>query len=181
MSNINFEAARKFDSERQLKLEKLRARFPEIFIPGGPPAEHLLDICLFLFDKPQTFYNEGVFENTLQYLTDYYTQCGSSVVNHFSYIAESWRTGTLNTEQFSKSIEFTATYQMSREVRVQEYWCPWYQNLVEICLKNLCSPLVWAILQFEGKNIDLERDMPYMSNRADVLNNIMVPENWTGK
>jgi len=170
MSEINLNAAKKFDSERQFKLEKVRIRFPEMFIPGGPPEEHLFEICPFLFDKPQTFYHEGVFENTLKYLTDYYNQYDSSMVDHFSYVAESWRTGALNTEQLSKSIEFTVTDHLNREARIQEYWCLWYQNLVETCLKNLCSPLIWTILQSEGKNINLENDMPYMSNRADVLN-----------
>src|SRR5258708_1626624 len=170
MTDINFNAAKKFDGEKQFKLEKVRARFPEMFAPGGPPEEHLLELCPFLFDKPQIFYREGVFENTLKYLTDYYVKHSSDMLNHFSYIAESWKRGVLQTEQFSKAIEYTKTDHLSREVRIREYWRLWYQELVESCLKNLCSPLVWAIKQAEGKNIDLEKEMPYMSNRADGLN-----------
>ncbi len=170
MSEINLNATRKFDSERQFQLEKIRARFPEMFVPGGPPEEHLLELCTFLFNKPQTYYHEGVFENTLKYLSDYYAQNGNSMRNHFTYVAESWRRGALNTEQFSKAIEYTRTDDLSREVRVREYWCLWYQDLVETCLKNLCTPLVWAILQSKGKTINLDKDMPYMSSRADVLN-----------
>ncbi len=170
MCDLSFNAAKKFDSERQLQLEKIRAKFPEMFVSGGPPEEHLLEICPFLFDKPQTYYHEGAFENTLKYLSDYYTQNDSSMVNHFMYVAESWRRGVLSTEQFSRSIEYTVTNSMSREVKIQEYWRLWYQELVETCLKNLSSLLVWTILQSRGKNIDLEKEMSYMSSRADILN-----------
>src|SRR6266487_3162303 len=169
MSDMSFDAAKKLDSEGQFKLEKIRAKFPAMFVPEGPPEEHLLELCPFLFDRPQIFYREDVFENTLKYLTNYYTKHNSSILNHFSYVAESWKRGVLQTEQFSKTIEYTVTDHLRREVRIREYWRLWYQELIESCLKNLCSPLVWAILQSNGKTIDLEKDVPYMSNRADIL------------
>src|SRR5205823_8945990 len=120
MSDINFNAAEKFDGERQFKLEKVLSRFPELFIPGGPSEEHLLELCPFLFDKPQIFYREAVFENTLKYLTDYYAKHSSDMFNHFGYIAESWKRGVLQTEQFSKAIEYTKIDHLRREVRVHE-------------------------------------------------------------
>jgi|GEM_PF-3456755 len=179
MTNLSLNLAKKIDADRHLRLEKVQDEYPEVFTTvggaGGPSEEHLLDLAPFLLDKPQKFCHEATYETALDYLTDYYSpaQHDRYLVGHFTYIADSLRRGTLNTEYYSREIERKVTQidHLERETKVQGYWRAWYLNLVEDCLKHVCSPLVWAVSQAKGNKARLE-DLRYMSERISILNTV---------
>jgi hypothetical protein len=167
VTDLNLNAAKKLDINKQFQLEKLRALYPEMFGTDGPPEEHLLELLPFLFGKPQKFYNETVFENALTYLTAYYARNASELHSDFAYVAEEVRRGALATAFFSKDVEDNPTDHVDREVRIRRYWCPWYQNL-EVCLKEACCPWFWAVAQDKKEKSNLE-DSPYMDKRQRTL------------
>lgn len=171
MSTVNLGLAKKVDAIRIKRLAIVQAKYPGLFVVGGPPEEYLLELAPYFLDKPQKFYYEPVYEKALAYLTNYYNQHPSDLVSHFQYVAESWWKGVANTEHYSRVIEQLLPSDLSREAVILNYWREWYFNLVEDCLKNVCSPWVWAIQQAEGKTGTLE-NMRYMSNRSEKLNKI---------
>jgi hypothetical protein len=160
----------RFDGTKQARLSLVRERFPDCF-GANPPDEQLLELTPFLCDRPQMFYNETVYENVLEYLTDYYGQHPDDLVPHFAYTASSWRRGVLRAEYYSRVIEQTRTEHLERTARIRGYWGPWYLGLAEECLKDLCGPVLWALLKASGKKAMLE-DLGYMSTRAEKLNTV---------
>ncbi len=161
----------RFDGTKQARLALLEEEFPDCF-NTGPPEEQVLELTPFLCNKPQMFYNETVYENVLKYLTDYYGQHPDDLVPHFAYTSSSWRRGVLKAEYYSRVIEQTRTEHLERTARIRGYWSPWYLGLAEECLKDLCSPVLWALLKVSGKKAMLE-DLPYMSTRAEKLNTVL--------
>lgn len=168
---IDLALAKKVDIERHFRLAQVRAAYPEFQGTEEPPEEYLLELSPYLLDRPQKFYHELVYENALQYFTVFYAQHRNDLVAHFTYVAPDYHRGMLKTEHFSQVIDQAHLDHLDREARVLGYWCPWYLNLYEGCLKDVCSPLFWAVLQARGKRAQLH-DMPYMDKRADVLNTI---------
>ena len=171
MTTLNLDLAKKVDAKRTKRLETVKVKYPELFSAGAPPEEHLLELAPYFFDKPQKFYHEPVYEAALAYLKDYYDRHPLDLVSHFQYLAGGWWPGVASTAHYSQIIELPLPPDLSREARILNYWREWYLNLVEDCLKNVCSPWVWAIQQEEGKTGTLE-DMPYMSTRADKLDKV---------
>ncbi len=167
MTDLNLDVAKKVDYNRKFQLETLRSKYPELFIPGAPPEEHLLELLPFFFEKPQMFYNELVFENALAYLTNYYAKNANKLHDDFTYVAEEVRRGAIATAYYSRDIENNPTDQIDREVKIRRYWCPWYQNL-EVCLKEVCSPWFWAVAQNKNERSRLE-DSLYMDKRQRTL------------
>jgi len=175
MAELYLSISKKIDVDRKLRLEEVRSEYPDLFLPGGPPEEQLLELAPFLLDRPQKFYHEITYESVLAYLTHYYSlaQHGSDMIAHFSYVADELRRGTLNTDYYSHEVEQKSAQvvQLERKARVLGYWRPWYLSLVEDCLKNVCSPLVWAVSQSRGNTARLE-DLNSMRMRADILNTL---------
>jgi hypothetical protein len=170
MVDLRLSLAKKLDIHRQFRLGKLKAKYPKLFEPGGPPEEYLLDLYPYFFDKPQKFYNEAVFENTLSYLTTHYTQNSSNMLGDFALAAEELISGILSTAYYSKDVEYTSTDGIERDVKVRRYWGPWYQNLIEGCLKNVCVALVLAALRKDKPSAMLQGMDVY--NRAEKLRTV---------
>lgn len=171
MADMDFAYAQRLDTDRQARLTWVCAAYPELLAADAPPEEQLIEIAPFLIDKPQKLYHEAVYTNALQYLTEYYARHNSSLVSDFAYVADSLRRGALKTEHYGRIIGQDLPARLEREAHIRGYWCPWYLNLVEECLKEACSPLVWAVSQARGKKARLE-DMRYFSTRADLLNTV---------
>ncbi len=171
MIDLNLAVTKTFDRERHRRLEHLRRRFPELFVPGGPPEEHvLLDLAPFFFDKPQQFYSEAVFEPALDYLTRYYAQEPAALVVHFTAVAPEVRRGALATAYFSRDIAETSLHGIERQAKVLRYWAPWYQNL-ESCLKETVSPWFWAVARATGEKSTLD-GTPYLAGRTRTLDKV---------
>src|SRR6266568_4632109 len=117
MANVSLSLAEELDIHRRFRLGKLQAKYPELFMPGGPPEEYLLELYPFFFERPQKFYNEAVCKNALSYLTKHYLRDSNKMFDDFALVAEELRSGMVSTMYYSKDIEYTSSEGVERDVK----------------------------------------------------------------